>query len=271
MKSAIRQALVVLTGLVMAGLVAPAGADSLEEGQALAQAIYDRPDGQDAVTRGTMTLTGEGRRERVRESFEYRLDGEPGESWNLIRFTSPSNIANTALLVHNHPGGDVDQWLYLPATQRERRVSSENRGGSFVQSELYFEDLEDREPHKDEHRIIGKDELEGVEVTILESIPVDSGNSVYSKRVSWVHEETLIPVRIDLYEGRDEPSKRMEVQSIEEVQGYWTVMRSSMTDLDSGRVTILEVREVVYDNDLPRDIFTSRGLEDPQRAQRYNP
>ncbi|WP_018873784.1 outer membrane lipoprotein-sorting protein [Thioalkalivibrio sp. ALJ16] len=258
----------------LAGFASSAQADAAAEtdGRALAEAIHQRPDGRDSVTRGIMTLTGAGRRERVRESYEYRLDGdEPGESWNLIRFTSPRNIADTAILVHNHPGGDVDQWLYLPAAQRERRISSENRGGSFVQSELYFEDLEDREPHKDHHRILGTETFEGVEVTLLESTPVDPGNSVYSKRLSWVHEETLIPLRIDLYEGGDEPAKRVEVQEILEVQGYWTVMRSTMTDLGSGRVTVLEVEDIVYDTDLPRDLFTTRGLADPERARPYRP
>lgn len=259
-------------GMLAVGPVLAPVAAADDAGRELAEAVHERPEGNDVVTRGTMTLTGEGRRERVRESYEYRLDGdEPGESWNLIRFTSPGNIADTALLIHNHPGGDVDQWLYLPATQRERRVSGENRGGSFVQSELYFEDLEDREPHKDDHRILGQDTFQEVEVTILESVPVDPGNSTYSKRVSWIHEETLIPLRIDLYEGGEEPSKRMEVQEMEEIQGYWTVMRSSMTDLDSGRITILGVEDVVYDNDLPRDLFTTRGLADPQRARPYRP
>lgn len=260
-----------LAGMLAFGLAGELVAEERTDGQALAEAIYDRPNGRDSVTRGRMTLTGPGRRERVRESYEYRLDGDPGESWNLIRFTSPRNIADTALLIHNHPGGDVDQWLYLPAAQRERRISGENRGGSFVQSELYFEDLENREPDEDKHRIVGIETLEGVEVTVLESIPVDSGNSVYGKRVSWVHEDTLIPLRIDLYKGGEEPVKRMEVQEILEVQGYWTVMRSTMMDLDSGRVTVLEVEDIVYDTDLPRDLFTTRGLADPERARPYRP
>ncbi|WP_018876708.1 outer membrane lipoprotein-sorting protein [Thioalkalivibrio sp. ALE31] len=268
-----RTAMFLGAGLLLAVATLPAAALAEESAaRELARAVHERPDGDDAVTRGIMTLTGGGRRERVRESYEYRLDGEePGASRNLIRFTSPRNIADTAILVHNHPGGDVDQWLYLPAIQRERRISSENRGGSFVQSELYFEDLEDREPHKDHHRILGEDAYEGTPVTVLESVPVDSGNSVYSKRVSWIHEETLLPLRIDLYEGGEEPAKRLEVQRIEEIQGYWTVTRSSMTDLASGRTTILEVEDVTYNSGLPDELFTLRGLSDPSLARPYRP
>lgn len=248
----------------------PGWADE-QAGAELAQQVYDRPEGNDAVTRGRMVLGGEGRRERVRESYEYRLEGEEDESWNLIRFTSPSNIADTGLLVHNRPEGASDQWLFLPAAQRVRRISSENRGGSFVQSELWFEDLEDREPHKDSHRLLGEDSYEGTEVKLLESVPVDAGNSVYSKRLSWVHPDTHIPLRIDFYQDGDEPVKRLTVERIERIQGYWTVMSSTMTDLRQGRTTRLEVEEVVYDQGLPRDLFTSRALSDPSRETDYRP
>lgn len=250
-------------------LVGPVAADE-EAGRALAQAVYDRPDGDDAVTRGRMVLGGEGRRERVRESYEYRLDGDDGESWNLIRFTHPANIADTGLLVHNRPDDASDQWLFLPAAQRVRRISSENRGGSFVQSELWFEDLRTASPTRTPTVFWGGP-LPGVEVKLLASVPVDPDNSVYSKRLSWVHPDTLIPLRIDFYQSGEEPVKRLTVDRIERIQGYWTVMRSTMADLRRGRETTLEVEEVVYDQGLPRDLFTSRALSDPTLERDYRP
>jgi len=242
-----------------------------DSGMALAEAVHDRPDGEDAASRGTMTLTGGERRERVRETYTYRLDGEGDESWDLIRFTSPANIRDTGLLVHNLPNEVSDQWLYLPALDRVRRVSGDNRGGSFVQSELYYEDLEDRAPAKDRHRILREDSYEGTPVTVLESVPRDAESSVYSKRVSWVHEQTMIPVRVDLYQGGDEPEKRLTVQRIERIQGYWTVMDSVMTELASGRKTVISVEEVAYDQELPRELFSRRALADPAVARRYRP
>lgn len=256
--------------LALSLLAAPTLADEVAGG-ALAQAVHDRPAGDDAVTRGTMTLRGAGSRERVREMFEYRRDGEAGESWVLIRFAAPANIADTGLLVHNHADGATDQWLYLPAAQRVRRVSSSNRGGSFVQSDLFFEDLEDRAPEKDHHRLLGEEDFEGVTVQVLESVPVDASNSVYSRRVSWVHPETLLPLRVDYFQGGDEPVKRFEVQRIEEVQGYWTVMASSMTTLGTGHQTLVEVEAVVYDQGIDDAVFTSRALSDPRIEDAYRP
>lgn len=255
---------------LLMGFSAIVGADE-GAGLELARQVHDRPTGDDAVTRGTMTLSGGGSRDRVRDFFEYRRDGEGSESWVLVRFTAPVNIADTGLLVHNHTDGATDQWLYLPAAQRVRRVSSANRGGSFVQSDLFFEDLEDRLPEEDHHRLLGEEAFQGVVVKMLESVPVDPANSVYSRRVSWIHPETLLPLRIDYFQGGDEPFKRFETQRIDSVQGYWTVMASTMTTLATGHQTQMSVQTVVYDQGLPESLFSARALADSQFEQTYRP
>lgn len=266
--------LLTLLPLVAALGTTPATALNEEDtpsGDELAESVFNRPDGDDLVTKGTMTLTGERSRDRVRESFEYRLDGEDGETWRLIRFTSPANITDTALLVHNHPDGESDQWLYLPAAERVRRVSGDNRGSSFVRSDLYFEDLEDRRPEEDEHQVVGTDTFGDREVWLLESRPLDPDDSTYSLRRRWIDPETLVELRIDLYEGGDEPAKRLEVQELEKTEGYWTVTRSTMTHLEQGTQTVLKVEDTRYDQGLPQDLFTTRVLSNPGREHPYRP
>ncbi|MCP5346848.1 MAG: outer membrane lipoprotein-sorting protein [Gammaproteobacteria bacterium] len=240
-------------------------------GEELARAVYERPDGIDMVSRGTMTLRGEDSRERVRETYIYRTETGDFESRWLIRFTQPANIAGTGLLVHNHGAQETDQWLYLPAAKRVRRVSSENRGGNFVQSDIYYEDLQDRPPTEDAHRLLGIDAYQGTATFLLESIPREQAESAYSKRVSWIHPETLIPLRIDFYQGGDEPVKRMEVQRLEQMQGYWTVMSSTMTMLSTGHKTIMAVESVVYDTGLPDELFSIRALSDVVFEERFRP
>ena len=240
-------------------------------GEELARAVYERPDGIDMASRGTMTLRGEGSRERLRETYIYRTKAGDFESRSLIRFTEPANIAGTGLLVHNHGAQETDQWLYLPAAKRVRRVSSENRGGNFVQSDIYYEDLQDRLPTDDEHRLLGTGEYQGATTYLLESIPLDEAESSYSKRVSWIHPETLIALRIDFYQGGDEPVKRMEVQRVEQIQGYWTVTASTMTTLRSGHETIIAVESVAYDLGLPDELFSIRALTDVVFEERFRP
>lgn len=256
---------------VVAGLGSGAGFAADQDGEDLAQQVYDRSDGDDLVTQGTMVLTGDRRREQTRDLYEYRLDGEDDESWQLIRFTSPANVANTGMITHNRPDGSSEQRLYLPAADRVRRISSDNRAGNFVQSDLYYEDLETRKPDQDEHRMIGEDEYHGTPVKLLESTPAEGEDSAYTRRVRWVDPQTLLDLRVDLYRGGETPEKRMEVQEIERIQGYWTVTRSTMTNLRDGTRTVIQIEEAIYDQGLPQDLFGSRALSNPAREERFRP
>lgn len=243
-----------------------------EPGRALAQAVYDRPDGDDMSSRGVMVLVEEGHEPRVRTMFTYRVDKAPGEVWNLIRFTTPGDIAGTGMLTLDHPGDETDQWLYLPALERTRRIAASRKGGRFVGSDLYYEDLQDREVAQDRHTLLGEEEIQGVLCKKLESVPVDASNSVYSKRISWIHPDVLIALRTDYYKPHQgDPIKRLIVHRIEKIQGYWTVMDSTMHDLETGHRTRLRSDEVVYDRNLPDALFSRSHLADPAREAEFRP
>jgi len=262
-----------LDGLVLSVLIVPSVFADAAPGRDLAQRVYERPDGKDMSTRSTMVLKEKEGEPRVRQMFTYRLDGERGEVRSLIRFTAPADIRGTGLLTLDHPDGSSDQWVYLPALDRSRRISTERKGGRFVGSDIFFEDLQDRKVNMDRHRLLREEQLFEMPTQVLESIPVTPGNSTYGKRISWIHTPSLLPLRIDFYApGRDsQPIKRMEVHRIEQVQGYWTIMDNSITDLDSGHRTRLVVEKVSYDRGLPASLFTSQSLEDVARERAHRP
>lgn len=257
-----------LLGLM--ALLAPAPA--LADGQALAQRVYDRPNGRDATSVVTMTLQDRGRAPRHRTMLVYRLDGRAGEVSTLIRFLEPADIEGTGLLTLDRADGASNQWVYLPALDRVRRIDANRKGGRFVNSDYFFEDLRDRKVDQDRHRIIGRETLSGIDLEILESIPVAADNSVYSRRVSWIDPATALPMRIDFF-TRDAatPSKRFQVQRRERVQGYWTIMDSLMIDLESGHQTRLLVQSIRYDRRLPARLFTTQALQDESMEMEFRP
>lgn len=260
-----------LAGLA-AGLLIGSAAGADDAGLALAQRVYDRPDGKDASSVVTMSLTEEGRSPRVRSMVLYRLSGEGGEVATLIRFTDPADIAGTGLLTLDAADGESSQWIYLPAMQRVRRVDSSRKGGRFVNSDYYFEDLRDRKPAMDTHRVIGQESIDGVACEVLESVPAEAGNSVYLRRVSWIDPVSLLPLRVDFYEkDAEQPAKRLDVAAREQVQGYWTVTDSTMTDLRSGHRTRLVVERIAYDRGLPARLFSSKALEDEAGEKEFRP
>lgn len=251
-------------------LTASAWADAA--GDQLAQRVYDRPSGKDATSALTMTLTEKGRNPRIRKMITYRKDEKANEVATLIRFTEPADIEGTGLLTIDLADGDSNQWIYLPAMERVRRIDSNRKGGRFVNSDYYYEDLRDRKVNMDTHRIIGRENIGGVACEILESIPVKPGNSVYAKRISWIDTTTLLPLRIDFFEKReDQPSKRLLVTKREKIQAYWTVLDSTLTDLGNEHQTRLNVEKVLYDRRLPARLFTTQLLEDESAEEAYRP
>lgn len=254
------------------GLWITAFAIADEAGYALAEKRYNRSNGRDSSSIGQMILTEKGHSPRTRELVIYRMDKSRTETAGLIRFLEPEDIAGTGLLTLDKPGSDADQWLYLPALDKVRRISGSRKGGRFVGSDLYYEDLQERHPDKDEHRILGKETINGVACDILESIPLDEDNSAYNKRIAWIDPKTLLPMRIDFFEKNpDTPSKRLALIRKEKIQGYWTVMESRMTDLKSGHETQLILNVVQYDRKLPASLFTTQTLADENQEAEYRP
>jgi hypothetical protein len=231
----------------------------LDAGAQLALQVFARPDGIDTTSDSTMTLTLASGIVRQRTLTTYQRDVGDNEQV-LIRFRDPASIRDTGLLVDTAYDG---MWLFLPALDRVRRISSSNRGGRFVQSQVYYEDLQLRHPREDRHRLLDDDLYQGIPTKVLESVAIDASGSVYTKRVSWIHPETLVPLRIEFYEGEDTPSKRFEVLRLDEIQGYWTVTDSLMTDLERGDSTQITVNSIQYDTGLPESLFSTSALANP--------
>ncbi len=249
-----------------------AGVKGDTAGLALARKVYNRKDGKDMSSQVLMVLKEKGRKSRTRLLYSFAKDKGKAERWTLMRFVKPADIADTGLLTKDYPGDESNQWLYLPALGRVRVISASRKGGRFVGSDFLYEDLRDREVEMDRHRLYGKGKVGKIACDVLISTPVDTSNSVYSKRISWIHPKSLIPLRIDYYKkGIKKPVKRLMARKLKRIQGYWTVLDSTMYDLKSGHKTQLVTKKIRYDQGLPDVLFTKQGLSDVSREKRFRP
>ncbi len=243
--------------------------DNYKTGQELASAVYNRPNGDNLISIGTMVLVEKGHKPRVRQMFTFTLDEGNGNKYMLIRFKKPADISNTGLLTKDYAGDkETEQWVYLPAINKSRRISTKRKGGHFVGSDILYEDLRDREVNMDKHKILRTEKLNNMPVIVMESVPVDPDNSVYDKKISWINPDTLLALRVDLYQkGSKEPTKRVLVKQIEKKQGFWTVMKSVVRDLKTHHETHLKTNKIKYNQTVPRELFSLKYLEDPQREK----
>lgn len=263
-----RRSFSVLAGLGCLGL----NGNAADEATALVQRVHDRPKGRDLTVSSRMELVEKGRPPRVREMVSYRLERGRGETLNLVRFLAPKDIAGTGLLSVDKADGSNEQSLYLPALDRVRRIAGDRKGGRFVGSDLYYEDLRERRPNADRHRLVGKESLAGVACDVIESAPVEAAESVYIKRVSWIDPALAMVQRVDFFEkDEQQPSKRWLLMARKQIQGYWTVTESRLSDLSSGHETRIQVLQALFDRKLPAKLFTAQALADENIESEFRP
>ena len=246
------------------GKAAPLSLSSGQEerlsGQEIAQRTYDRDDGKDSYSIVDMHLIDSRNNQRKRTAV-IQVKDFGNLTKTLIRFTEPADIEGTGLLTVEKEKGDDDQFLYLPELKRVRRIISGKKDGRFANTDFTYEDLERRKVQNDRHRLLREEELGGRKCYLLESIPEKGSASQYTRLITWVAKYIFVPLRIEYYGKRKDVEKIFTATQIQQTDGIWTTMESEMSHLKSKHKTIMKVTKVIYNKDIPADVFTERNLE----------
>ncbi len=229
-------------------------------GAELAQLVYDRDDGDDAIFKTEMILIDKNSNERVRELRTHVKDSD-GLVKSYVEFLTPPDIAGTKFLSWENYQADDTQYLYLPALGRARRIVSSQKKLRFVNTDFSYEDMQRRRPDEDDHVISGEREYLGRSVFILESIP-KSGTSQYGKRISYIEKESMVTVFIDYYDRKFRRIKEFRVYELTKIDGVWTAMKIEMNDLQAKHRTRMAIISVRYNQGVEDSLFEVRHLED---------
>lgn len=218
--------------------------------------------GQDGRARVKMTITDNQGRTRTREFTILRLntDDKDEEQKFYVYFHLPADVREMVFMVWKHVGADDDRWLYLPALDVVKRIAASDERTSFVGSDFYYEDVSGRGLDEDTHELVETTDT----YYILKNTPKNPGAVEFDSYTMHIHKETFIPVKVE-YEKGGKVYRVAGVVEVKDVQGYQTVTKSRMTDLNSGSETLLEYATVNYDVGLPEDIFSERYLRKAPR------
>ena len=136
---------------------------------------------------------------------------------SLVVFSTPKDVKGTALLSHAKILEPDDQWLYLPAIKREKRISSANKSGPFVGSEFAFEDFTTQELNKFTYKYVGEGEHDGMKVDIVERFPRYE-NSGYTKQVSYTDQEIFQVRKVEFYDRKGALLKTLTLEDYREYE-----------------------------------------------------
>ena len=199
----------------------------------------------------------ESTREIKIKSLEIDDDGDK----SLTIFNKPRDVKGTAFLSFSHPVGADDQWLYLPALKRVKRISSRNKSGPFMGSEFAFEDLSSFEVEKFTYKYVGEETVNGEVSHKIEQYPVDE-NSGYTKRIVWIDKSELRAQKIDFYDRKDTLLKTLTFDGYKQYLGkYWRADKQMMVNHQSGKSTELRWNNYAFKTGLSDSDFNRNSLK----------
>lgn len=248
--------------LVLIAALAPAlaGAETPEEkGLAIIQEADRRDTGWvDAKAAMKMILKNKQGEESERSIRLQTLEVEGDGDKSLSVFDAPKDIKGTAFLSFTHATTPDDQWLYLPALKRVKRIASANKSGPFVGSEFAYEDLSSQEVEKYTYKYLRDEAIDGRDAFVIEAYPVYE-NSGYTRQIVWLDKEMYQPLRIDYFDRKNAELKTVVASDWKQyLDQYWRPGRMEMTNHQTGKSTILlwndyEFKTGLTDRDFDRN------------------
>ena len=232
-----------------------------DKGLRIVQETNARDDGFEDFTAGlTMVLRDRQGRESIRQMRFKVLEVTGDGDKSLFVFDQPRDVQGTALLTHAHANTQDDQWLYLPALKRVKRINASTRSGSFMGSEFSYEDMSQPEVEEYTYTYLRDEPCGELTCTVIEHVPVEE-KSGYSRKVVWQDTDELRAWKMDLYDRRGSHLKTLTFADYERyLDRYWRAGEQTMVNHLTGASTVLKWTDFRFRTNLEDGEFTQTAL-----------
>lgn len=179
----------------------------------------------------------------------------------LTIFESPRDVKGTAFLSFSHALEADEQWIFLPALKRVKRISSKSKSGPFVGSEFAFEDMTSFEVEKFSYIFLGEEKVNGEECYVLKQTP-QYEFSGYSYQKVWIDKSHYRVQKIEFYDQKEALLKTLELSDYKLFKDkYWRPMKSFMRNVQTRKSTYLLTEEMSFDTELTDSDFDKNSLK----------
>ena len=232
-----------------------------EKGLRIAREASARNDGFGDFTAGmTMVLRDRQGRESVRQMRFKVLEVSGDGDKSLFVFDRPRHVQGTALLTHAHINTPDDQWLYLPALKRVKRINASRRSGAFMGSEFSYEDMSSPEVEEYTYKYLRDEPCGELTCTVTEQVPLDD-ESGYSRKIIWQDKSELRTWKMELYDRKDSHLKTLTLANYRQyLDRYWRAGEQTMVNHLTGASTVLKWTDFRFRTNLDDSEFTQPAL-----------
>jgi Outer membrane lipoprotein-sorting protein len=243
---------------LLALLVAHAGPASAQTARQIMIEVQNRTRSRSEHYEGSLQVFN-AKQKISRKRWEYDRLGVYGNSKSELHFTAPPEVRGVALLVINHPDRSSDQWMWVPAEERDRRIAIQDRATRFFGTDFSFEDLEERDVDQYDYSSSGDELIDGVACWKIQSRPKESKISQYTSAVLWVRKDRYFLVRTDNF-NKDRLVRQITYSDVQSIQGIWTARTVVAVDHLRNSWTVLSLDRVQYDLPTKSTDFTRESL-----------
>jgi len=247
---------------MMAALLLAAAISNAQSGRDIIQRVKDRPDGDTRYAEMQITLVKKNGDKRERKMVSWAMD-QGKDTKKIMFFTYPGDVKGTGFLTwdYDQAGKEDDKWLYLPAMKKTRRISgASSKTDYFMGTDFTYDDMGGRNVDEDTHKLLREEMRDGHKCWVVESMPKDA-REIYSRKISWIRQDCDAGIYVEYYDKLDKLHRVLTVQDLQQVQGYWTVMKMEMKNVQSGHSTQITVTGPKYDMPVDKSLFTVAKLE----------
>ncbi|MBE9567302.1 MAG: outer membrane lipoprotein-sorting protein [Proteobacteria bacterium] len=256
--------LTALTATALSTTTAVLAGDEDDVARGLAIAIEsDKRDTGFADQTANMTMElrnkqGDTSKRNIRiKTLEVIGDGDK----SLSIFDKPADVKGTAFLTYSHALKPDEQWLYLPALKRVKRINSKNKSGPFMGSEFAYEDLASQEVEKYSYKYLRDEVLNGVDCFVIERYPAYE-HSGYTRQIAWVNKERYVAEKIDFYDRKNDLLKTLSNKDYQQyLDKFWRPDAMEMINHQTGKSTTLTWQNYKFKTGLTDKDFSRNSLK----------
>lgn len=224
----------------------------------------ENPEPKTSSITATLTVHSKKGNDHIRELIMISKEHEDVTK-QVIAFTAPKDIAGTGYLMfdYNDEAKDSDNWLYMPAMKKARRiVSSGSEGdGSFMGTDLTFDDMGNRNLDNDDYTLIGDDSVDGVDCYKIEAVSKNHTKKD-PRRTVYIGKEDFLMYKAEFYDRQNTLHRVLTCRDFTTIDGYKSAKTMKMENVQSGSWSLIQMKDVVYnDSNIDDSLFTVAALE----------
>jgi outer membrane lipoprotein-sorting protein len=250
-----------LLSLVLLAPLATGAQTAQEKGLAIMKQQDERNSGfKDYTASMIMVLKNAQGDETTRSLRAAALEvSNDGDKSHMV-FDKPADVRGTAILTHSHAKND-DQWLFLPAVKRVKRLNSNNKSGPFMGSEFAYEDLSSQMLEKYDYKHLRDEKCGELQCHVVERTPRYE-HSGYTRQILWIDAKELRTFKIDYYDRKSELLKTLTQSGFKLHAGkFWRPETGTMVNHQTQKSTVLTFKDLVFGKGLKAGEFEPDALE----------